>query len=220
MSKRTFIGAMVVALAVVVLAGGLLASNMGFKLNYTLNKAAAGVSATGKNSISLPDFKQSGMANAKNLMDDIGFTSVANVQRFIESSDTYATYTGRIGSGANFTLADEGYFVKMNSDVSYIVVGSDDPALATSLDKASAGVSATGKNFYAFNYHATAANAKNLMDDIGFANVANVQRFIKSSDTYATYTGRIGSGANFNLTPGEAYFIKMNTTVSYTPSHY
>ena len=72
----------------------------------------------------------------------------------------------------------------------------------------------------AYNYHQTAGTAKTLMDDIGFANVANVQRLIKSTDTFVTYTGRYGSGANFTLVPGEAYFIKMNTTVVYTPSHY
>lgn len=221
MSKRVFVGVIVVALAVVLTAGGLLASNMGFKLNYTLNKAAAGVSKSGKNTLALPDNRQTGMTTAKNLMDDIGLTSVANVQRFLKVTDSFATYTGRIGSGANFNLnAGEGYFVKMNSDVNYIVVGSDDPALATTLDKAAVGVSKSGKNFFAYNYHQTAATAKALMDDIGLTSTANVQRFLKTTDSFATYTGRIGSGANFNLTPGEAYFIKMNTTVNYTPSHY
>ena len=28
------------------------------------------------------------------------------------------------------------------------------------------------------------------------------------------------NGADFALVPGEAYFIKMNTTVNYIPSHY
>ncbi len=58
------------------------------------------------------------------------------------------------------------------------------------------------------------------MDDIGLANVASVQKFLKSSDGLQTYTGRKGSGADYPLTPGEAYFVKMNTTVNYTPSHY
>lgn len=219
MSKRTFIGAMVVALAVVVLAGGLLASNMGFKLNYTLNRTLLGVSKSGKNTLSLPDQKGA-VATAKDLMNDIGFTSVANVQRFIESNDSWVTYTGRIGSAPNFNLGNEGYFVKMNSDVSYIIAGADNPTLSVSLDRTALGTSKSGKNFYSFNYHQTAVTAKDLMNDIGFLSVANVQRFIKSNDSWVTYTGRIGSGANFALVPGEAYFIKMNTTVVYTPSHY
>jgi len=221
MSKRTFVGAMIVALAVVVMAGGLLASNMGFKLNYSLNQTAAGVAKTGLNTLALPDFRQSGMVTGKNLMDDIGLANVTNVQKFIKSSDTYQLYTGRKGAGPDFNLTPgEGVFVKMNTTVNYIVVGADDPTSVYALNATQAGVSKTGLNFYAYNYHQTAATDKTLMDDIGLANVTNVQKFIKSSDTYQLYTGRKGAGPDFSLVPGEAYFIKMNTTVNYTPSHY
>ena len=60
MTKRTYIGVLTVALAVVLAAGGLLASNMGFKLNYPLVQTAAGVSASGTSTIALPDNRQAG----------------------------------------------------------------------------------------------------------------------------------------------------------------
>ena len=78
----------------------------------------------------------------------------------------------------------------------------------------------SGTNFFAYNYHQTAADAKALIDDIGFANVTNVQKFLKATDTLQSYTGRKLGGTAFALTPGEAYFVKMATTVNYTPSHY
>jgi len=221
MSKRQFVGVMIVALAVVVMAGGLLASNMGFKLNYTLSQTLAGTSKSGTNMLALPDLRQTGLNTAKNLMDDITLANVTNVQKFIKSTDQYQLYTGRKGSGADFNLvAGEGVIVKMATTTNYIVVGSDDPTLAYTLNATQAGVSKSGTNIYAYNYHQTAATAKGLMDDITLANVTNVQKFIKSTDQYQLYTGRKGSGADFNLTPGEAYIIKMATTTNYTPSHY
>jgi len=212
---------MIVALAVVVMAGGLLASNMGFKLNYTLNATLAGTSKSGTNTLALPDLRQTGLTTAKNLMDDITLANVTNVQKFIKSTDGLQVYTGRKGSGADFNMvAGEGVYVKMATATNYIVVGSDDPTLAYTLNATLAGTSKSGTNFYAYNYHQTAATAKALMDDVGLANVTNVQKFIKSTDGLQVYTGRKGSGADYSLVPGEAYYIKMATTVNYTPSHY
>jgi hypothetical protein len=223
MNRKMVVGAVLVASAVVMTAGTLVASNMGFKLNYSLDNTG-GIAKTGNNTIALPDNRQSGIATAKNLMDDMGFASVTQVQRFIASTDTFATYTGRApqSAAANFNLAaGEAYFVKMKTQVNYIVVGSDDPAISYTLSQPGAAAK-TGNNFYAYNYHQTAANAKTLMDDMGFQSVTQVQRFIKSTDTFATYTGRApqSAAANFNLTPGEGYFVKMKTSVSYSPSHY
>ena len=66
-------------------------------------------------------------------------------------------------------------------------------------------------------------NAEDLMRDITFANVNTVSKFLNASDTQQNYTGRKNAptpNTSFALAPGEAYFIKMNTTVPYTPSHY
>jgi len=219
MTKKTFFGAMAVVTAVALTGSALVASNMGFKLNYTLSAPGAG-SNSGTNTLALPDNRQTGMADAKNLMDDIGFASVTNVQKFLAATDTLTAYTGRKAGGTAFPLlAGSGYYVKMATAVNYIVVGSDDPAVAYALSAPGAG-SNSGTNFFAYNYHQTAADAKALMDDIGFANVTNVQKFLKASDTLTAYTGRKAGGTAFALTPGEAYYVKMATTVSYTPSHY
>ncbi|HEX4825671.1 MAG TPA: hypothetical protein VFV19_15320 [Candidatus Polarisedimenticolaceae bacterium] len=221
MTKKTFFGAMAVVTAVALTGSALVASNMGFKLNYTLSQAGGGTSNSGTNTLALPDNRQTGMADAKNLMDDITFNNVTNIQKFLKATDTLQTYTGRKGTGAVFSLAaGEGYFVKMQTTVNYIVVGSDDPSVAYSLSQAGGGTSNSGTSFFAYNYHQTAADAKGLMDDIGFANVTNVQKFLKATDTLSTYTGRKGTGAVFALAPGEAYFVKMQTSVNYTPSHY
>lgn len=63
--------------------------------------------------------------------------------------------------------------------------------------------------------------AKTLMDDIGSASVSSVSRYIESSGALETYTGRAGTpNQNFALVRSEAYWVKMITTVNYTPSHY
>lgn len=56
----------------------------------------------------------------------------------------------------------------------------------------------------------------------GITSVASVSRFNKAGDTFAVYTGRMGSPAliPFSLTAGEAYFVSMLTSRSNIPSHY
>jgi hypothetical protein len=108
----------------------------------------------------------------------------------------------------------------MNSAVDYIVVGSHDPSFAVDLDGAAEVDSNTGTNFYSYPYHSTSANASDLQNDIGFAAVANIQNFDAATDSLALFTGRKGSGPDFPMVPGAGYFIKMNTTTSYVPSHY
>jgi hypothetical protein len=113
----------------------------------------------------------------------------------------------------------EAYIVKMNTSVNYIIVGSHDPTFSVSLD--ATGVNSTnGTNSYAFPYHGTSGTAKALLDDIGSLNVGEIQQYVTSTNGVNSYTGRAGSGPNYSLAPGEGYIIKMNTTVSYIPSHY
>ena len=52
------------------------------------------------------------------------------------------------------------------------------------------------------------------------ADVPEGWQFLKLTDGLQVYTGRKSGGTSFALTPGEAYFVKMATTVNYTPSHY
>lgn len=223
MNKRNVL-VIAAGVAVLLVAGGLFASNMGFKLNYTLNMATGGVSASGTNTLGLPFFRQTGIDNAKQLIDDInavgGPGSVANVQRYNRQTDGLELYNGLAGTAFNLVEA-EGYFVKMNSNVNYIVVGSHDPGFTVNL-LAAGGSSASGTNLFAPPYHFTGANAKDLIDDIqldgGAGSVANVQRYNKVSDGLELYNGLAGTA--FPIVPGQAYLVKVNSTVGYTPSHF
>lgn len=222
MKKRVSLGVVAIAFAMLLGAGTLLASNMGFKLHYALLATGAG-SSSGLNLVALPDHRQAGIVNCRDLLADIGFTTVASVSRFLEASDALETYTGRKSGGVvvPFPLGNAGFYLRMLTTVNYLIVGSHDPGLVHPLDAAGVG-SNSGLNLFAYPYHHTAADAKALLDDIGFANVASVSRFLRASDTLETYTGRKSGGVAvpFALVPGEAYYVRMNTTVNYIPSHY
>jgi hypothetical protein len=223
MTKKAFLGAMAVATAVALTGTALVASNMGFKLNYQLALPGADTRDAGTTTLGLPDNRQTLMNDAKNLMDDIGFASVLEVQKYLKSSNALAIYNGRKnGPGPVFSLASgEGYRVKMQTTVNYIVVGSDNPSLPYTLAQPGADTRDAGTTDFAYNYHQTATTSKSLMDDIGFASVLEVQKYLKSSNALAIYNGRKnGPGPDFALVPGESYRIKVQTTVNYIPSHY
>jgi hypothetical protein len=216
---------MVVALAVVLTASGLLASNMGFKLNRTLKKGDGGVtSLSGTNTIGLPFNQQSGMNKAHDLFNDIGGKAqVTSVKRFVKASDQLQTYTGRNQVNVDFDInKGEGYFALMINDINYIVVGSHDPSFPVALKKGDGGVnSLSGTNFFAMPYHFTGTKANDLFNDIGGkAQVTSIKRFTIASDQLQTYTGRNQVNVNFDLVPGEAYYILMINDINYTPSHY
>lgn len=233
MSKKNTFVVVAVALCAILAAGGILASNMGFKLNYPLNKAGTAGSKSGSNMLSLPYFRQTGLSDSFGLIQDVEgggppFSKVISVSKFIEATDSLQVYTGRMGSpGANFSLAaGDGYRVQMSADVNYIVVGSHDPSLSVSLDAPGAG-SKSGSNLYAPPYNITSATSFDLIKDVEgvtappFSKVVSVSKLITTTDALQVYTGRMGSpGANFNLVPGEAYRIQMSSSVPYIASHY
>lgn len=233
MSKKNTYVVVAVALCAILAAGGILASNMGFKLNYPLNKPGTNGSKSGTNTLSLPYFRQTGMNDAFALVQDIEgggppFSKVSNISKFLESTDSLQVYTCRRGTpGADYALeAGVGYRVQMSGDVNYIVVGSHDPTLSVSLDAPGAG-SKSGTNDYAPTYNTTAATAFDLVKDIEgvaappFSKVSNISRFLIATDSLQVYTCRRGTpGANFNLVPGESYRIQMSSTVPYIASHY
>lgn len=229
MSKKNVFVAAALAICVLSTAGVLLASNMGFKLNYALTgPSGVGGAGTGKQLLSLPYFRQTGVDNAFQLMTDIGNGSVgpiASVSKYLKATDSLQVYQGRMGSGAPFALAaGEGYIVQMNTNVNYIIVGAHDPSTSIPLTgPAGAGGAGTGKQIVAPPYNATAANAFQLMTDIGggsVAPVASITKYLKPTDSLQVYQGRMGSGAPFALVPGEAYIVQMNSNVPYIASHY
>lgn len=219
MKRKTWIG--ILGLVAVLVAGGLFASNMGFKLNYTLNGPSGGSSGT--TALALPYNQQTNLIDAEDLIDDInagaGSSVVASVSRYLNATDGLETYTGL--TGVNFSLAPgEGYLLKTTADTNYIVVGSHDPALSVSLSGPAGGSS--GTTLWSFPYHSTAGNAEDLIGEIntavGSPVVASVSRYLSATDGLETYTGL--TGTNFALAPGEGYYVKVNSSASWVPSHY
>lgn len=230
MTKRNYKALLTVAVAIVVVAGGLWASNMGFKLNYPLK----GTNTTpGLNTISLPYNRQAGIDNAKELVDDIGgFTGdggvVGSIQRLVVSANTYQSYSGAPGQPVFDLNAGEGYFIAMGpNDVDYVIVGSHAPGLTINLiGQGDAGCTGgcVGLNLYGYPYHSTSSDAEELAGELGgFTGdggpVNNVQRLVVSANTYQSYAGAPGQPV-FELKPGEAYFVSLATGVPYVPSHF
>jgi hypothetical protein len=214
------------AVAVLVAGGVLVASNMGFKLNYVLAGTAS--SNSGTNTMALPYNQMVGLGDAKNLIDDINATGtptgqVLNIQRWDPTSDSLTVYGGLPTDPAAFSLtAGEAYFVKMGAtNTNYIVVGSHDPAKVINLQ----GPPASGTNFFGIPYHTTSANAKDLIDDVNLngsptGQVLNVQKWDKAADSLIVYGGLPTDPAAFTFVPGEGVFVKVNSAVTWTPSHF
>ncbi len=70
MRNKRVAAVVVIAMAAIVAAGGLMASNMGFKLNYPLVASGAG-SNSGTTTIGLPYNRQVGIDTASQLLADI-----------------------------------------------------------------------------------------------------------------------------------------------------
>ena len=226
MRKSVFLVA-AVGLAAVLVAGGLFASNMGFKLNYLLE--GPGTTATGTTLMSLPYNPQTNITDADLLLQDInavaGGSVVGSVSKWDRSSDGLIFYTGF--SGTNFSIVpEESYFVSVNTNVNYIIVGSHNPGLGLTFygpgSTTPDGVSATGTNSFSYPYHSTLTLAGELITEInavGGGAVASVSAWDKNSDGLIFYTGF--SGTNFALIPGEGYLVAVGGDVTgYLPSHY
>ena len=115
--NRSLTALFVVAVAVVVLAGGLMASNMGFKLNKSLVTASPGTSISGTQLLALPYNRQVGIDNASELFGDIGASNVQNIQKFLTATDTTALYT--FGSPDFALTPGEAYLVKMAQTLAF-----------------------------------------------------------------------------------------------------
>jgi hypothetical protein len=215
-----------VAVAVVVLAGGLMASNMGFKLNLPLYGATeavppSGTSASGTNFVALPYNPQVGIVNARDLWNDLGADPNILISRHIKANDQfnfYGTSTDLPPNGWNLA-AGEAYVVKLgNVSQNYIVVGSHNPGLAINLVGPGPG---SGTNYYAHPYHGVAANAKDLFFEIG-GPIQQLNRHVKLNDSFDFYSiaGTNLPPNGWDLKPGEGYIVKVGANHSFVPAHY
>jgi hypothetical protein len=218
-------GVAVAGAAVLVLAGGLMASNMGFKLNLPLKSASVGVSASGTNIIGLPYNQQVGMFNARDLFKDIALTGdIQQLSQHRKIDDTYEVYNfngGTLPPNGWDLEAGEAYIAKVGADQNYIIVGSHNPGLTIEFFGAAVGVSASGTNYYTHPYHGVAATARELFLEIG-GSVQQLSQHRKLDDTYEVYNFNGGTlpPNGWNLKPGEGYIVKVGSDQDIVPAHY
>lgn len=211
-NKRRVTALVVIATAVVIAAGGLMASNMGFKLNYPLQAQASGISNSGFQTIGLPYNRQVGVDSASQLKADIetGGVTVGSIQKYDILSDQNAPYPP-----TDFALsAGEGYLIGVTTTGSYIVVGSHDPAFSVQLKAQASGVSNSGFQRYAHPYHGVASTAAELKAEL-FPEAASIQRYDIVSDQNAPYPP-----TDFTLVPGAAYLVGVTADKTFVPAHY
>lgn len=221
--KRNYVVALS---AIVLLVGGVvIASNMGFKLNKTLNGPGQNGSASGTQDVALPFNQQTSIVNASDLRADIlvaGATGVS-ISRFNSTTDALNTYAG-ISVANDFALTPaEAYRVKVSAGANYIIVGSHDPGLVVNLNGPGTNGSASGTQLYAYPYHSTANAAsalrQEIIDQSGGGVTVSISRFNPTTDALNTYAG-LSVANDFALTPGEGYVIKTSGDIAYVPSHY
>jgi hypothetical protein len=226
MRKRTF-WVTAVGLAAILVAGGLFASNMGFKLNYPLDANPTNGSKDGSNTLGLPFNQQTNLIDAEQLIIDIdNGEAVPIVNQVCEwtkvNNGWDPCYTGI--SGTNFSLTPGyGYLVQVTANGNYIVVGSHDPLKGIPLDANPTNGSKDGSNAYAVPYHTTLTDSEGMIIEIdgqaGVQVVNQICTWTKVNNGWdPCYTGI--SGTNFSLTPGQAYLVQVTANHSYTPSHY
>jgi hypothetical protein len=225
MSRRNVIVALCVA-AVLLTAGGLFASNMGFKLNRTL--ALTGT-ASGRSTLGLPFNRQIGIDTLEQLYIDVRDTgtptlSIQRLETLNPANDALVTYSLSPGDVNRNLNEGEGVIVKVSADVSYIVVGSHDPGHTVTF--LGSGASNSGRNFFAVPYHTTRTNLEQLFDEINTTGspagqLSRLETLNSGNDALVTYSKSPGD-VNLTLVPGEAVIVKLSgvSNVNYVPSHY
>jgi hypothetical protein len=206
MKKRVYL-LTALGVAALLVGGGLMASNMGFKLAYQLTTDTP----QNNNSIALPYNQQVGLDTAKDLLDDITVsTGIApGSVSYYNDFDGFTSYNG-VGAG-NFNLvAGVGYVVQIPSATVYTIVGSHKPGFVVNLTT----TTPQNQNLYAYPYHSTAATALDLLQESGADAIAYYNNF----DGFTSYNG-VGAG-NFALVAGEAYLLQVSAPVAFVPAHY
>ena len=223
---------LVVALVAIIATGGLVASNMGFKLNYPLIDTDTPGTNSGTQSIGLPYNRQVGIDDASDLFRDIGTTistcnlnacnCMGNIQRDETATDSNAPYACGL---PDFALTPgEGLLVKTTAGNGgdYIVVGSHNPALTINLVAPGPG-SNSGTSRYTHPYHAVSASAGQLATELGGCNfVATIQRYETATDSNTPYACGL---PDYPLVAGQSYLVQTKAAtapggISFVPAHY
>jgi hypothetical protein len=208
MRKRVFWAATLVF--VLLMAGLLYASNMGFKLNYSL----PGGGLDGTIATSLPYNQQVTIDSADDLLNEI--PSGVGVGFHNQDNNLGVRYTGVAGSPPDFALVPgDGYYLTVTTAGSYVIVGSHDPSLEVAFSNGGL----DGTTLWSYPYHSQHPAASDLLGDIPSS--VGVGFFNRDNNLGVRYTGVAGSPPDFALVVGDAYFITVTAPVaSYTPKHY
>jgi len=169
----------------------------------------------GVNWVSLPFFNNT--ATAKSICTDIG-ANAASVAKYNVATDTFTTFTCLLTGPGFSTTEGEAYLIKVkNADTDWRIVGSHDNAFTVNLKAATGGN--LGVNWISIPYNTTATVAHDICTQAG-SNTASVAKYNVANDTFTTHTCALATINNFNLTPGEAYLIKVSADTSWVPAHY
>ena len=183
----------------------------------------------GTNPLSLPYKFQQGLTNASGLLDDIGGAAcdgsgpVLSIASYVKTAAGLEdVYTGC--AGPNFLLdMGKAYFVKVNTDFTYYIVGAHSPGCVIPLTGPGA-FPEDGSNLYSHPFHGVSTVASELVDEIGgpacdgSGPVLSIARYVKAvAGLEDVYTGC--AGPNFGLQAGEGYYVKVNANVDFVPMH-
>jgi len=204
------------AIVLLLVAGGLVASEMGFKVRYQLT--------AGKNYLALPYRPKPSLVTVRDLFEDIGTAQAQIINRHRKDTDAFDYYS--FGGGSfppnGWTLEPgEGLVVQVGDDHQYRLVGSHDSATAIDLVGADSAASVSGSNYIAVPYHTTAQSVRELFEEIG-GSIQLINRYNRQTEGFDYYS--FGGGSfppnGWDLVPGEAYIVKVGQDQTWNPSHY
>ncbi len=216
-----------VGVSVLVLAGGIIASNAGFVLTYSAAGASGSPasSLSGTNFIGLPYRQKTSLITARDLFNDMS-PAIQILNKHRKSDDQFEFYTfggGSIPPNGWNLLSGEGYIAKVSSGgTNYRIIGTHEPQLTVEFRGADGGVtSLSGSNFFAPPYHGVASTARELFLEIG-GTIQIINQHRKTDDQFEFYS--FGGGSlppnGWNLTPGESYIVKVGANQRFQPLHY
>jgi hypothetical protein len=197
---------------ILVAASSLMASNMGFKLSYSLTN-----SGTSTNWVSLPYFWGSSATSAT-VCSDVGTgTQATEVGMYDPASNSFSP-TWACGDTSNTPwglTAGKAIYVKVSSGTTWTIVGSHDPSLALPLTNAG-----TSTNWVSIPYHTTATDSQTICTQVG-GNATEVGAYDPATNAF-TPTWACGDTSNtpWALTVGKGYYIKVSAVTNWTPAHY
>lgn len=204
------VGAAAVAMIVVAgLSDVVVASNMGFKMNRQI--------LVGNNIVSLP--YKTPIATAKDLCNVFGkSTAQTAVTQFYPGNGATQAFTCDQGT-SGFAVQSKGFgllVAESGSAASGIVVGSHIPGQSVTIPG--------GSNFlYAYPYHTTNANAKDICNEFGLTNTAGSAAAMTriAGGTSSAFTCDQGT-SGFALVLGEGVLIQNenNGPKMAVPSHF